>query len=234
MREQRQIKRQVGEMQQKLAKTEHKAESIGNYCRWDHAIFGGIPYSPGIDGLENCKQIIVNVCRELHYNIPINEISTAHRLKQHANSSRPPNIVVRFKDRDIRNDVLRLKSVLKEKRYWKNYNIQRLYINEQLTPEKNKLMYQTKIFTREMYRIHGKIFVWSFKGEIYLRKAIEHAPKRKIDSEQDLNDLRRGTISLDPTFRSRHTRYTTSHANTDAVVESLPPRFSLQEYPLPA
>ena len=55
-----------------------------------------------------------------------------------------------------------------------------------------------------MYRIHGKIFVWSFKREIYLRKAIEHAPKRKIDSEQDLNDLRRGTISLYPFVVGTH------------------------------
>ena len=228
LREQMAMKGEVKEIKQKLAKQENKTEHIFNYSTWDHVEFSGIPYCFGPNGIENCKEMIVNICRELHYNIPINEISTAHRLRHHPDKIGPPKIIVRFKDRDIRNDVLKLRSLVKNKFYWKNYGIQKLFINEQLTPDKKKLMYQTKIFTREMFRIHGKIFAWSFKGEIYIRKASEYAPKRKINCEQDLNDLRRGTVSLDPTAYKR-TSYAT--LRTDVIPRSIPPVFSLQEYP---
>ena len=231
MREQTRLKRDVDEMKKSLEKQENKTEHMINYSRFDHAVFSGVPFQFGPDNIENCKEMIVNVCRELHYNIPINEISTAHRLKQHPNRAGPPDIIVRFKDRDIRNDVLKLKSLAKQKEYWVHYGIQRLYINEQLTPDKRKLMYQTKVFSREMFRIHGKIFVWSYKGEIYVRKAIEYAPKRKINCENDLNDIKRGTVSLDPD--TRHVRnYTKQHVNSVPSVSNAPPVLSLHEYPL--
>ena len=66
---------------------------------------------------ESYKQTVINICRELHYNIPPNEISTAHRLKKHPESSGPPGIIVRFKDRDIRKDVLDLKFLLSYIKY---------------------------------------------------------------------------------------------------------------------
>ena len=59
-KEHKQMKRQVGEMQTKiekqetkLQKQENKSEQTMNYIKWDHAVFGGIPYSPGPDGIEN-------------------------------------------------------------------------------------------------------------------------------------------------------------------------------------
>ena len=185
--------------------------------------------------------MIVNICKELHYHIPINEISTAHRLKQNQRRLAPPNIVVRFKDRDIRNDVLRLKPLLRYKTQWRNYGIEKLFINEQLTPDKQKLLYQTKIFTREMFRIHGKIFVWSYKGDIYIRKSAEYSPKIKLNCEQDLNEIKRGTISLDSVTRSR-TRNSPfiDRITAGGTVPSAPapemtpvtPVYSLQNYPL--
>ena len=120
----------------KLSKQENKTEHMFQYSRQDHVCFSGVPVCPDRNGIENCKLMVLNICRELHYSIPPNEISTAHRLKQHVNSTGPPGIIVRFKDRDIRKDVLRLNRQLKDKVYWHSYGIQRLYINEQLTPDK--------------------------------------------------------------------------------------------------
>jgi len=170
----------------KLVHQEHKTEHMFTYSRQDHVLFSGVPICSGPDGYENCKEMVVNICRELHYNIPINEISTAHRLKQHQGRPDPPGIIVRFKDRDIRNDVLRLKAQVKGKRHWMSYGIHRLFINEQLTPDKRRLMYQTKLFIREMDRIHGHIFVWTYKGDIFIRKNVRFAPKRKNTSMKDL------------------------------------------------
>ena len=237
LKKHKEMKDEVKEIRQKLTKQENKTEHISNYSRWDHAEFDGVPHCFGPDGTENCKEMIVNICRELSYNIPINEISTAHRVKQHPAKSGPPKIIVRFKDRDIRNDVLKLRSQLKDKLYWRNYGITRLFINEQLTPEKKKLMYLTKIFTREMFRIHGKIFAWSHKGEIYVRKALDNAPKQKINCEKDLDDMRRGIVSLDPVTNARATAgrtYTSkSISSANACVTSQPiPAFSLNSFPI--
>ena len=44
---------------------------------------------------------------------------------------------------------------------------------------------------------HGRIFTWTFKGEIFVRKNIETGPKRKILSEDYLLKLTNGVISLD-------------------------------------
>lgn len=170
----------------KLVHQENKTEHMFTYSRQDHVLFSGVPLCPGLDGSENCKQMVVDICRELHYSIPINEISTAHRLKHHHERTDPPGIIVRFKDRDIRNDVLRLKRQLKGKTYWRSYGIRRLFINEQLTPDKRRLMYQTKLFVREMDQKHGKIFVWTYKGDIFIRKNERFAPKRKVTSLIDL------------------------------------------------
>ena len=53
-----------------------------------------------------------------------------------------------------------------------------------------------------MKQIHGKIFVWTFKGEIFIRKNQQGAPRKKIDCEQDLDNIRNGSISLDRIVRT--------------------------------
>ena len=62
-------------------KLANKTEHIFNYSHWDHVIFLGVPKCHVRGQTEDCKQMIVDICRELHYNIPMREISTAHRLK---------------------------------------------------------------------------------------------------------------------------------------------------------
>ena len=225
------LKEKVDKMEKEHHNLANKTEHIFNYSHWDHVVFGGVPYFFGRDKSEDCKQMIVNICRELHYNIPIREISTAHRLKQHHSKSTPPGIIVRFKDRDIRNDVLKLRRLTKEKQYWRSYGIQKLYINEHLTPTKRKLMYLTKVFTREMERIHGKIFVWTFKGEIFIRKNVENAPRKKIESEQDLDDIKKGTISLDPDVIVVSTNERGNNVVNSEIV-TVPPMNSINEFPL--
>ena len=52
-----------------------------------------------------------------------------------------------------------------------------------------------------MNRIHGKIFAWTFKGEIFIRKNAEGAPKKKIVSLEDLTKIKNGSMSIDPPTR---------------------------------
>ena len=47
-----------------------------------------------------------------------------------------------------------------------------------------------------MKRIHGDIFVWTYKGDVFVRKDGENNPRIKIISEDDLNKLRSGEINM--------------------------------------
>ena len=98
-------------------------------------------------------------------------------------------------------------------------------------------MYETKVFTREMKRIHGKIFVWSFKGEIYIRKDSQYAPKRKINCENDLTDIRKGTVSLDPdeqfTRNVRNTRFSQNYVRNVNMRPGLSSYTNFTAHPAP-
>ena len=153
-------------------KTEHGL----NYSRLECLEFDGVPTVKDRDGKENCKLQILEICKELNYWIPEYTISTAHRKKQHYSKKGPAPIIVEFNCKDIRNDVFSLRHQLKDKIYWYCYDIKKLYINESLTPDARKLFYNTRILALELNRIHGKIFTWTFKGEVFIRKKNSRAP----------------------------------------------------------
>ena len=49
-----------------------------------------------------------------------------------------------------------------------------------------------------MHSVHGKIFTWTFKGEVYIRKNVTGAPKKKIVCEDDLTNIKNGSVCIDP------------------------------------
>ena len=82
----------VASLEEKVAKQEVKSEHNANYPRWDSVEVAGIPLLP-IDefGNENCKKMIMDICKELHYWLPLSAISTAHRLKKTPKQAWPPS-----------------------------------------------------------------------------------------------------------------------------------------------
>ena len=197
---QKKIDNELIELKKKLDNNIKHTSSNAKYSRMDSLEVNGVPYTMNNEGKESCKHLILDICKELHLLLPENAISTAHRLRQHHTKTGPPPIIVRFTTRDYRNQVFDLRKLLREKANWKCCNItaRNFYINESLTPEAKKLVYATKVFKREMARIHGKIFVWTYKGNVFLRKDVENAPRIAVESENDLNKLRKGELSLDP------------------------------------
>ena len=47
-----------------------------------------------------------------------------------------------------------------------------------------------------MHHIEGRIFVWTYKGDVYIRKDASGAPRLQINSEDDLKSLMEGKTSL--------------------------------------
>ena len=114
--QQKELVTTVTQLQQKVAKQEIKTEHNANYPRWNALELRGVPVVP-VDayGNENCKEMVLNICKELQYWVPPSAISTAHRLKKHPSSRGPPAMIVKFNNRDIRNDVFELRRQIKDK-----------------------------------------------------------------------------------------------------------------------
>ena len=189
------VNKNVKTMSEDLAITKSKSEHNAAYSRFNNVEMAGIPVQPN-EKDEDAKTIVENICKELHYSIRKGTISTAHRLKA-PRSGGPPAIIIRFNNRDVRNDVYKLKSQLKDKTEWRCYDIRKLYINESLTPNARSLLYKTKNKLRELYPNKNKrCFVWTYKGCVFCRKDEENAPRISVDSENTLNDIASGKISL--------------------------------------
>ena len=222
-KKQDEMEKEMKELQKAVKHQGRKAEHACNYSRWDCLDLAGVPYVPiDEEGNENCREMVINICKELHYWVPASTISTAHRLKQHPSKTGPAPIIVKFNNRDVRDDVFRLRNQCKDKTYWRCYNIRKLFINESLTPETRRLFRQTRIFARELERTHGRIFTWTFKGEIYIRKKVENGPKIKISCESDISDIRNGHISLDPDIQKCNVESSTFVCYDDIMAGQLP------------
>ena len=68
-----------------------------------------------------------------------------------------------------------------------------------------------------------RVYTWTFKGEIYVRKNTLNAPKRKVLSEEYLSKIMKGDISLDvPTFTNDVNALNSIVIYEDVMGESVP------------
>ena len=115
------INEQVKELSEGIIFTHEKAENNAQYSRSDSLQLDGTLPESLFDSLktesENCKDILVKLCKEVNFILNPNSISTAHRLKPRENS-KGRGIIVRFINRDARNDVYGLRKSFKDKRDW--------------------------------------------------------------------------------------------------------------------
>ena len=181
----KEIKQNIENLAKQVERNAVKSERNAGYSRMDCLELAGIPKNEDFEGKEDCKEMVKNICKKLHLSLRDDAISTAHRLKKHPDKTGPPVMIVKFNLRDDRNSVFALRKQLKTTQI-NIYGITNLFINESLTPEKKKLLYECKKFTREHYNDYGKIFVWSFKGVIYLRQNLENATRFQINYLRDL------------------------------------------------
>ena len=107
------VNKHVKNMSEDIKLTKSKSEHNAAYSKFNNLELANVPLIPD-EKDEDAKTIVKTICKELHYNIREGTISTAHRLKAHRNGG-PPAIIVRFTNRDVRNDVYKLKSQLKDK-----------------------------------------------------------------------------------------------------------------------
>ena len=177
---------------EKKAETEAiKLDGIDQYCRRQNLEFHGVPKTSN----ENVINIVVKIGKVLGVDINQNDISTAHRLPQKPHSNRrsesdepppPPGIIARFINRDLRNFIYSKRAVAKDiaSKDFPVAGMQRLYVNENLTQSRKRLLWQTK----QAARTRDYSYIWTQNGKIYVRKN-ENSDSVLINNESELRNL---------------------------------------------
>ena len=178
---------------EKKAETEAiKLDGIDQYSRRQNLEFHGVPQTNN----ENVINIVVKIGKVLGVDINQNDISTAHRLPQKPHSNRrsesdeppppPPGIIARFINRDLRNFIYSKRAVAKDiaSKDFPVAGMQRLYVNENLTQSRKRLLWQTK----QAARTRDYSSIWTQNGKIYVRKN-ENSNSVLINNESELRNL---------------------------------------------
>ena len=157
---------------EKKAETEAiKLDGIDQYSRSQNLEFHGVSQTNN----ENIVNVVVKIGEVLGVDINQNDISTAYRLPQkphsnrHGESKEPPplpRIIARCINGDLRNSTYRKRAATKDiaSKDFPVAGIQRLYVNENLTQSRKRLLWQTKQSARTrdyLYSIFGLIQRWS-------------------------------------------------------------------------
>ena len=161
-----------------------KLDAIDQYSRRQNLEFLGIPVTANEDVID----IVVKLSKLVGVDITKSDISTAHRLrpKRHSTIGEPPAIIAQFINRNLRNLIYSKHTAAKfiPENDFPISKMKRLYINENLTQERKKLLWQIK---QRMKQLEIK-FLWTMNGKIYVRKD-EDSTSVIIQNEEDLNKI---------------------------------------------
>ena len=127
------------------------------------------------------KEFIQKVAKRMNVQLASCDISTAHRLFNHTDrtffpskeknqqreKSHPPPIIVRFANRDKRNEIYSNRKLLKSNpSSSSNFATANVTIQENVTSQRRSLYYTAK---QAKAQLNFK-FVWTSQGRIYIRK----------------------------------------------------------------
>ena len=208
------LETQIQEVAQNLEYNMKKTNRNAQYTREECLTISGVP-EEAIEGTDhpadsatakarnNCKEsknAVIALCKELNLIVDPEKISIAHRLKKSRYAKKGPRpIIVKFSNKELCKDVYNLRKACKEISQWAfNDKANKIYINECLTPEKRKLLYETKQAVKNhLAPTHGIVYVWTHHGDIYMRKSADGAPRIRVNSSIDLQNILDGNTSLD-------------------------------------
>ena len=171
----------------KVTKLESVIDEEDAYMRHETLIFSG-SILPAFHPSENCPDIVRKIVKEkLHLEQDM-DISTAHRLgkKPQSNSPASPDkrsIIVKFCQRDTKKNIYLAARTAK---------VQNLYVNESLTPTRQKILYAL----RQIRRAHPNLLTGSstFDGKVYAyTKPSSTAPSDARNIRHEINSQKRLT-----------------------------------------
>ena len=190
------INEKLGIFRKRQSETEKQLEELEQYGRRENLEIHGVPWSKN----ENTNEIVKKVAKQLNVSLISNDISTSHRLFNtnsysgnftKTEKNRHPPIIVRFSNRDKRNEIFNQRQKFRENSPSNsdNSNHNNL-IPKNVTIRENLTKYR-KFLYAEANKVKNKLryqFLWTWQGQILMRKDAT-TKAFKISSLQDLNKL---------------------------------------------
>lgn len=177
------LKNENNNLVKKVKDLELRLDDVEQYSRSNNIEILGVPEEKNEDVFETVKK----VCTALDVHVERNNIDVCHRLKKPQDSHWPATIIVRFVQRDLKNQVL------SKRRVKRNFSTLHcgyqstsapIYINENLCFGRKKL-YKA---AREAKKDKNYTFLWVRNGNILMRES-EESPVKRITCLEDLEKL---------------------------------------------
>ena len=172
--------------------------NLEQYSRRDCLEIKGIPvHSEGSSRSDDLNDIVLKVANTIGVQMDMKDISVVHRLPRRRISNvsessdnlqehQPPNVIVKFVRREVRDNFYRARRNLKDKsaRNLGFTSTNLIFVSESLT-EMNKNLFNKCLKVR---RDLGFKFIWTHMGKIKLRKD-ERSPVVNIHSIDDIQKI---------------------------------------------
>lgn len=173
------LKEEVERVKEVSCKAADTAAFNGEYSRRNNLEIHGIPYVKG----ENVYHIVEELGKILEVELDDSFIDAAHRLRTKS-TIKPPPIIVRLVNRWKKEDIMkaRMKKVITaEELGYKNSPL-RVFINENLSPNKRYLA----MLTRRYFNGKG-CSTWTNNGTIMVARKVPKEARKQMDKEDPNN-----------------------------------------------
>ena len=180
-------------LEKEHSKTASQLDDLEQYGRRENLEIHGIPYQQD----ESTNQIVKQLAKQLKINLDDSQISTSHRLYNKSDASnrsvatgkfntnwkesksiKQPPIIVRFANRDKRNEIYNKRKALRPNG---SSNRGKIEICENLTSRRKFLLQETK---RAKAFLNYQ-FLWTYQGKIFLR----YSPMSRVINVSSLSVL---------------------------------------------
>lgn len=183
-RENEDLRRKNASLTSDVNALKDKVRTLEQYSRKNNIEISGLPVTKDEDAFDLVKDVGISLGVE----VLKNEISAAHRIPSFQ-SGRTPALVVQFVNRTVRDTFLKKyrekKGGISAHDVNSAFSMQRMYINEHLTPENKVFFAKIKSKAKEI----GYSFVWCRDCKFFVRKTQGEKCVR-IDSYDDLEKLK--------------------------------------------
>ena len=157
------LRREVERIKFRQNSTDIHLDELEQYGRRENLEIHGVPVKPN----ESTNQVVKTLAKHLNVHLDESHISTSHRLAMKPDGKRPPPIIVRFSNRDKKNEIFGKRKMLhSNSMISSNFESDKVSIQENLTIYKKMLFNQAKLAKQYL----NFSFVWTSQGRIRLRK----------------------------------------------------------------
>ena len=169
------VRENMARLQAKLQTQHFDLDRQEQYSRKDSVRIYGIPEPANDDTREDTNDIVVKLAKDIGVIITNADLSVSHRLGRRGRGGKPRTIIAKFVRRQCKTDVMRNKKRLRDSQNYEN-----VYINDDLTTLRNKLV-------MEMKKDDNIKQVWTIEGRIFCIQMDQgREVKRVVDSPEDL------------------------------------------------